>query len=335
MCIVLVTTAHPSYALIVLDNRDEFILRPTSRPHWWTSDYQTILSSRDQQREEQGTWMGITRSGKFAVLTNYRETDPAAQPAEGNRSRGAMVTAWLTSAEEESTSGFIERLLNGDGLKGVGGFSLLCGRLRKKYPGPDVEALAIISNRSDSANAVPWIASERGQVYGLSNSAYVGVEWPKVRRGKDLLQQEIEQAVAANEGEEELVDRLFHVLDTDLMPKRAQGESDVEYMQKLRHSIFIPAIGKTSPSVKAEDIASGMAEDDGRAQQHKECTTASEPRHSIPGVYGTQRQTIMLVDWNGTVVFKERALWDDEGRAISRGSGDVEYRFQIEGWQDS
>lgn len=42
MCIVLLTTAHPKYALIVLDNRDEFILRPTSRPHWWTTKASTI-----------------------------------------------------------------------------------------------------------------------------------------------------------------------------------------------------------------------------------------------------------------------------------------------------
>jgi len=36
MCIAIATTAHPDYALIVADNRDEFISRPTSQPHWWT-----------------------------------------------------------------------------------------------------------------------------------------------------------------------------------------------------------------------------------------------------------------------------------------------------------
>merc|ERR1711964_851095 len=146
MCIVLATTAHPSYALIVLDNRDEFILRPTSRPHWWTSNHQEILSARDLQRAEQGTWLGITKTGNFAVLTNYRETDAndAAHPIQGTRSRGGMVTAWLTAAVDESTPEFVQRMMAGDGVKGVGGFSLLCGKLRKRNE-HELEPLAIIS----------------------------------------------------------------------------------------------------------------------------------------------------------------------------------------------
>lgn len=94
MCIVLLTTAHPDYALIVIDNRDEFILRPTSRPHWWSDNdkdnndsAKSILSSRDLQRPEHGTWLGITKAGHFSVLTNFREDSPndAAHPIAGDR----------------------------------------------------------------------------------------------------------------------------------------------------------------------------------------------------------------------------------------------------------
>src|ERR1700712_1887452 len=108
MCIVLATTAHPSYALIVLDNRDEFILRPTSRPHWWSSHHQEILSARDLQRAEKGTWLGVTKSGNFAILTNFQETDASDKehPVQGTRSRGAMVIACLTSPREETTVDF-------------------------------------------------------------------------------------------------------------------------------------------------------------------------------------------------------------------------------------
>src|ERR1700731_677611 len=115
MCIVLITTAHPSYALVILDNRDEFILRPTSRPHWWSSHGQEILSARDLQREEQGTWLGVTKAGKFAVLTNFREMDTqsAEHPVQGEMSRGAMVTAWLTGPKDENTVDFVHRLLEG------------------------------------------------------------------------------------------------------------------------------------------------------------------------------------------------------------------------------
>merc|ERR1711964_21320 len=243
MCIVLATTAHPSYALIVLDNRDEFILRPTSRPHWWTSNHQEILSARDLQRAEQGTWLGITKTGNFAVLTNYRETDAndAAHPIQGTRSRGGMVTAWLTAAVDESTPEFVQRMMAGDGVKGVGGFSLLCGKLRKRNE-HELEPLAIISNRCESVGHVPWIAGQRGEVYELSKS------------------------------------------------------------------IFIPSIGSVAPIEQPPNP------------------------NAMTGIYGTQRQTIILVDWEGKVTFRERSLWDVMGNPIERGKGDMKFEFNIEGW---
>ncbi|PHH69946.1 hypothetical protein CDD83_5554 [Cordyceps sp. RAO-2017] len=65
MCIALFTTAHPGYALILINNRDEYILRPTSRPSWWRhpASGESVLSSRDLLRAERGTWLGITRAG--------------------------------------------------------------------------------------------------------------------------------------------------------------------------------------------------------------------------------------------------------------------------------
>ena len=45
-----------------------------------------ILAGRDL--EKMGTWMGVTRTGRFAALTNYR--DPK-EETEGKRSRGELV----------------------------------------------------------------------------------------------------------------------------------------------------------------------------------------------------------------------------------------------------
>ena len=44
----------------------------------------------------------------------------------------------------------------------------------------------------------------------------------------------------------------------------------------------------------------------------------------------TQRQTIVLVDWDGNITYKERALWDSHGNAIERGKGDETFKFEIE-----
>jgi uncharacterized protein with NRDE domain len=345
MCIVLATTAHPSYALIILDNRDEFILRPTSRPHWWKSNHQEILSARDLQRAEQGTWLGITKTGNFAVLTNYRETDThdANHPVMGTRSRGGMVTAWLTAPEEESTQEFVYRLLGGEGVKGVGGFSLVCGKLRKrKDSSGELEPMAIISNRAGSPDDVPWIAERRGDVYGLSNTSYDDPEiWPKVKIGKEKLLEAIDQVVEADLGEEEMVEKLYSVLDTDTLPEE-NGQDFEEFIWQLRKSVFIPAIGKaTAPQnmptadqiATAEPIPNDHVVANGASElELKEERPDPVTLNGMTGIYGTQRQTIILVEWDGHVTFRERSLWDANGKPIERGNGDMKFDFQIQGW---
>ncbi|TGO91549.1 hypothetical protein BPOR_0024g00050 [Botrytis porri] len=318
MCIVLATTAHPSYALIILDNRDEFILRPTSKPHWWSSNHQEILSSRDLQRAEQGTWLGITKTGNFAVLTNYRETNTHDKdhPVHGTRSRGGMVTAWLTAENDESTKQFVYRLLDGDGVKGVGGFSL--------------------------------VAASRGEVYGLSNTSYDDpITWPKIKSGKEKVLEAVEEVVLNGLGEEELIEKLFAVLDIDTLPKKDDSQDFEEYIYQLRKSIFIPTIGHAAPPSeipKADEIAAAvrkvsssneesaveMKEEQIKDQEEQRPTP--ENNNVISGVYGTQRQTIILVDWQGHVTFIERSLFDEEGNPIERGQADMRFEFDIEGW---
>jgi uncharacterized protein with NRDE domain len=336
MCIVLVTTAHPDYSLIIIDNRDEFIVRPTSRPHWWSSHHQQILSSRDLLRAEQGTWTGITKTGNFAVLTNYRETNThdADHPIIGTRSRGGMVTAWLTAPNDESTPNFVHRLLEeGEGVAGVGGFSLLCGKLRRRRDTQhELEPLAIISNRCDSSDDVPWIAEKRGEVYGLSNTSYSDPDiWPKVQMGKEKVLEVIEDVVHHKSGEEELIEKLFTVLDTDTLPEQ-NGQDFEACIMELKESIFIHAIGKADPPLPADSIAAAdpsLAKDCEVELQEKERPEASS---AMTGIYGTQRQTIIFVDWEGNVTFRERSLWDENGKPVTRGEGDMTFRFRIEGW---
>lgn len=50
------------------------------------------------------------------------------------------------------------------------------------------------------------------------------------------------------------------------------------------------------------------------------------------GVYGTQRQTVMLLGNNGHVTYVERRLFDERGNELSRGQGDETVEFDIEGW---
>lgn len=329
MCIVLLTTAHPDYALIVLDNRDEFILRATSRPHWWSHDSSTqeILSARDLQRAEQGTWMGITRSGNFAVLTNYKEEDTKDNSTTGQRSRGGMVTAWLSADPAEETSDFVRRMLSGDGVKGVGGFSLLCGRLRPRGGTMTaIQSLAVISNRAENLEDVPWITGQKGEIHGLSNTTFNDPSWPKVRMGKEMLS----NVIGKGSSKEQLIKELFDILDNDTLPPKSQEETFSEYTYHLRKSIFIPAFGSSDShqAPKADAVAT--------AEPSKIDENASAmPSPLYPGVYGTQRQTILLVDWDGNVTFIERALFDEKGLVVPKGEGDIEIGFQIDGWSEA
>lgn len=361
MCIVLLTTAHPSYALIVIDNRDEYILRPTSRPHWWTSSPETngngpktnghdnaqqILSSRDLQRAERGTWLGVTKSGKFAVLTNYRETDTGdpSHPVHGLRSRGAMVTSWLTSPDRETTADFVQRMVSDGSVKGVGGFSLIAGKLRKQarkggpVSQPELQPMAIISNRNEHTSQVPWIGCERDQVYGLSNTVYAAPSsWPKVQQGQKMLRAVIQESLEKSLPESELVSRLFDILDTDTLPTKPDASFE-EHLLQLKHSIFIPPVGDEHHRLAMrEATARGKGQDvldSAEAIVLEERPDQAQVSGFMTGLYGTQRQTVILVDWEGNVTYTERALWDGNGNPIERGEGDISIKFNIEGWED-
>lgn len=76
--------------LLLIANRDEYYARPTAPLHWWPDA--DILAGRDLQAG--GTWLGISRSGRLAALTNHR--DPANMRADAP-SRGELVSAFLTS----------------------------------------------------------------------------------------------------------------------------------------------------------------------------------------------------------------------------------------------
>lgn len=91
MCLIVIGWhAHPDYPLIVAANRDEHFTRPTAPAHRW-ADEPKVLAGRDLLSH--GTWLGATRDGRFAALTNYR--NPAVQRAH-SPSRGLLVSEALT-----------------------------------------------------------------------------------------------------------------------------------------------------------------------------------------------------------------------------------------------
>src|SRR3982751_482273 len=90
MCLIVVGWQAEDYRLMVAANRDEFHGRPAAPAAFWR-DQPDILAGRDL--EAMGTWMGVSRSGRFAAVTNYR----GAREPSAEESRGALVSRFLAT----------------------------------------------------------------------------------------------------------------------------------------------------------------------------------------------------------------------------------------------
>lgn len=91
MCIVaLAWQVLDQMPLCLISNRDEFYHRPASQVHAWPNS--TIVAGQDLQSK--GTWMGVTPSGRWAIVTNFRD---ARDKNHYETSRGHLVSDFLTS----------------------------------------------------------------------------------------------------------------------------------------------------------------------------------------------------------------------------------------------
>jgi uncharacterized protein with NRDE domain len=322
MCIALLSTAHPEYPLVLLSNRDEFLDRPTAPAHWWAPPHSHVLGGRDLQRPEQGTWLGLTRDGRIAILTNFR--DEGAEIAR-DKSRGAIVSAYLNrpADEKESDDGFARRLIEDVGINDVGGFSLVFGHLQPSEDGSlGGGGLSIISNRTTDPSDLIRIATEPGEVHGLSNSHFGDLSWPKIVHGEALLRQAVNASATRNDSKDRLIESLFAVLRVDTYPKFPQREEFAVYARHMRNSIFIPRVGGSGVENESSDGMKSAEDDRGSSR-----IQAGVEIRGGAGGYGTQKQSVVLVDRSGKVTFVERTLYDENAQAIE---SERKFEYQIE-----
>ena len=168
MClIVFANNVHPKYKLIFAANRDEFYNRPSEQAKFW-EDYPNLLAGKDLQAG--GTWLGITKEGRFSAITNFRDLKNHRNDAP---SRGKLTLDFLVSSI--SPEDYYNNLK--PTLDDFNGFNLLFGSVDKLY---------YFSNKTTELQKI-----ESG-IHGISN-AILDTPWPKVEKSKKLLQNLIEK----------------------------------------------------------------------------------------------------------------------------------------------
>jgi uncharacterized protein with NRDE domain len=157
MCLlVLAYRVHPHYPLVIAANRDEFYARPTRPLDVWEDDA-NIVAGRDLQ--EGGTWMGISRQGRLAALTNFREPG---RHVTGARSRGHLVSEFLKGHNRLNT--YIRNIESN--YRQYNGFNLLLSNKGR---------WVYMSNRGAAVRFL------KPGIHGLSNHL-LNSPWPKIKR---------------------------------------------------------------------------------------------------------------------------------------------------------
>ncbi|MDN4608795.1 NRDE family protein [Sporosarcina highlanderae] len=204
---------HPIYKLIVAANRDEFYQRPTAPAHFW-EDKPHLLAGRDLSQH--GTWLGITKNGRFAALTNFRDHS---EQKKDFRSRGEIVTGYLdsTASPDEFLKYLQQKRLE------YAGFNVIVGTADELFYYSNIE------------NEVKKISPG---THGLCNH-FLNTPWPKVVKGKMGVQEIVEQNRVIQ------TDELFDVLqDAEPFPDEQLPDTGVgAQLERALSSLFIKSEG--------------------------------------------------------------------------------------------
>lgn len=230
----------------------------------------------DDMDLKNGTWLGITKEGRFSALTNYRETN-----FRGKVSRGVLVRDFLYDKKSVHDSAQQLQTHTDD----YGGFSLVNFDFSK-----DPADMAYITNRENQST----VELKPGEVYGkyydkwcecvsrcnlpllgLSNSLLTD-PWPKVQMGKEVFQRIIQQHDIS---QKDLIDALFGLLS---LSKPMNNDKDIQQIfDDLKERISIPLFNFPG-DLGIQDPA-----------------------------YATRTSTVVLIDRDNNVTFIER-LWYNE-----------------------
>lgn len=184
MCLILfAVTPSPQCHLVVAANRDEQHGRATARAEFW-QEAPEVLAGRDLVAG--GTWLGLTRSGRFAAVTNFAEPPPEPLPP---LSRGELTANFLKS--DSDCVSYLQQVEQKQ--QQYRGFNLIVS---------DGEQVYYFSNRAQGIRKL-----DPGY-YGLSNQL-LDCDWAKVIHGREEIANIVNQA---GDNDTEMAQQLFQLL---------------------------------------------------------------------------------------------------------------------------
>ncbi|KAI0786150.1 DUF833-domain-containing protein [Abortiporus biennis] len=306
MCVGFWSLEHPEYALVLCSNRDEYLSRPTAAAHFHsfqhlvaTEDAQLpVLSGRDLRAG--GTWLGMTRAGRVALLTNITE-----EPKHYDSTRGHLVSSFLLPEESETTLQEHVDVIEHENIP-YAGFNLLLLSPSFNHTEADqheivsYEATYVTNSGGGGDIKVRHLQKSERICGGMSNGVdgHGADSWPKVKHGTELFDEVLKSTTTAKVTDEALSDRLFNLLTW-----QCEGGPPNDRSQ-LRNTIHVAPF-----SVSASKHPEGKED-----------------------FYGTRLSTVILVHRDGHVTFIERDIWvlDEEGK-VKRADANSQrvFKFQL------
>ncbi|KZV89996.1 DUF833-domain-containing protein [Exidia glandulosa HHB12029] len=282
MCIALWSLEHPDYALILGANRDEFLARPTQAAHFhaFGESGDGVLSGIDIRAG--GTWLGINRDGRVAVLTNIRE-----DPQRYTTSRGDLANNFLMTHPDSALGDYLADLSGR--ADAYAGFNLLLFAPSGKGSPASFDA-ALATNLGGGGRIVyRHLDADERSCGGISNGVdgQGGESWPKVLEARQCLQPILQHQTSRDRGEQDvhLVNSLFQVLSHEHAEPIAARED-------LRKTIQVPLINVQGvPNLAGPIPATQSAAQVGQLW------------------YGTRLATVILIRRDGEVLFVERDVY--------------------------
>jgi len=346
MCVAFWTLNHPDYALILCSNRDEYVSRQTQTAHWHSFDdvkfsdpksgvktsTPSVLSGIDVVAG--GTWFGINKKGKVALLTNI--TEP---PVNLPSSRGYLCSSYLLHDRDgldTKLPKFIDELTESD--MRYSGFNMLLLSPHAELisaEGSDEPSMTIhyefgiVSNNGAGKPIVQApLIQDSCACGGMSNGTLDGHDtftgephhypWPKVVQGRDLLS----EIVDADHTEEALVEDMFGLLRNKQRPLRTRHD--------FQHNIMIEPVDmerleNCPSSAVTKTLSDGV----------NSLPISSEMKTSAPSYHATRLATVLLVRRNGEALFIEKDVWvireDSTMELVETTAGDERrFRFQLQ-----